>query len=255
MKKIVNIKSINENYKLLGEIINPFITELSKDRLKNQQKILETCHLGKFLIFFNGNLNISELSEKPDFIITDGQCKIGLEHQIVVNFGPKKREGFFKNIFEKAEEHLKTDNSIPNFLANCYIKPYANFKINQKVELIETVRIVIKEFVLNDKLLDNPIIDRISKSPHSQKSINANLGGWWRQDIAPEIVEKAIKRKEKKLVTYRREGILKQWLLLVIGSNGESSYDMNENFELELETNFDKVYILEDFSNNLYELK
>lgn len=255
MKKLINTKSINENYNLLSNIIDPFISELSKDKLKNQQKILETCHLGKFLIFFDGDLNISKLSEKPDFILTDGQIKIGLEHQIAVNFGPKEREGFFKNIFDKAEEHLKTDDSLPNFLANCHIKPYVNFKINQKEELIETVQIVIKEFVLNNRLLDNPIIDKIFKSPHSHKNINANLGAWWRQDITPEIVEKAVKKKEQKLVDYQQDGIQEQWLLIVIGSNGESSYDMNENFELKLETNFDRVYILEDFLNNLYQLK
>lgn len=255
LKKLVNIKSKSENYKLLEDIISPFIDELSKDKIKNQQKISETCHLGKFLIFFNGELEISKLSEKPDFILTNGQNMIGLEHQIIVDFGPKEREGFYKNIFDKAELDLKADETIPNFLANCYIKPYAKFKINQKEELIEIVKIVIKEYVLTDELMDNPIIDRIFKSPHSQKSINANLGGWWRKDITTEIIEKAIKKKEDKLAHYQKNEIIEQWLLLVIGSNGESSYDMDEKLKFNSETDFDKVYVLEDFNNNLFELK
>ncbi|WP_026753034.1 hypothetical protein [Sediminibacter sp. Hel_I_10] len=255
MRKITNNNSIEENYNFLEDIIDSHISELLKDRIKNQQKILEICHLGKFLIFFNGDLNISQISEKPDFILNDGKIKIGLEHQIIVDFKPKEREGFFKNIFDRAEELLKADNTLPNFLANCYIKPYVNFKINQKEELIETVRVIIKEYVLNNNLPDNPIIDRITHTPHSQKSVSSNLGAWWRKDISAKIVEKAVGKKEKKLVNYRKTGILEQWLLLVIGSTGESSYDMNKDFEMELKTNFNRVYILEDFYNNLYQLK
>ena len=62
LEKVTNIKSISENYGLLRTLIDPFLSELENDPLKNRQKILETCHLGKFLIFFNSELSISELS-------------------------------------------------------------------------------------------------------------------------------------------------------------------------------------------------
>lgn len=46
-----------------------------------------------------------------------------------------------------------------------------------------------------------------------------------------------------------------QWLLIVLGGIGESSYVLESDFDLTVETKFDKVFILEDFRTNLYEIK
>jgi len=249
VKKLSNTKTIQENYIILGEKINPFL-----ENLKNKQKILELCHLGKFLIFFN-ELSILELSEKPDFILSDNNEKIGIEHQIIVNQKPKEKEGFYKNIFEKANDILKENTELPNFLANCYVKPYVNFKLNQKNYLIEIIVSVVKEYVLNNYLIENPLIESIFKTPHSQKSVNVNLGAWWENKITKEIIIDAVDKKEKKITEYKKKKTDKQWLLMVIGGTGESSYNMDEKIELVLETKFDKVFILEDLYNNLYQIK
>ena len=63
------------------------------------------------------------------------------------------------------------------------------------------------------------------------------------------------KKKERKIAAYKASGIEKQWLLIVIGSAGESSYEVEGKIEIELKTDFDKVFILEDFKSKLYELK
>lgn len=70
------------------------------DRIKNRQQILELCHLGKFLIFFDGKYQINEVTERSDFIITDGIKRIGLEHQIIVEFDAKAREDFRNNFYQ-----------------------------------------------------------------------------------------------------------------------------------------------------------
>jgi len=70
-----------------------------------------------------------------------------------------------------------------------------------------------------------------------------------------DLLEQAIKKKEKKISSYRENSGNIQWLLIVIGSNGESSYNMNKTIEVDIKTEFDKVYVLEDFNNKLYELK
>ena len=36
---------------------------------------------------------------------------------------------------------------------------------------------------------------------------------------------------------------------------GESSFEIEKQFDISLETKFDKVYILEEFKMNLYQLK
>lgn len=70
-----------------------------------------------------------------------------------------------------------------------------------------------------------------------------------------KLLKIQLKSKDAKISSYKEKGITTQWLLLVIGSNGESSFEMNRNLKIEIETEFDKVFILEDFNNRLYELK
>lgn len=249
IKMLKSNKSIPESYDLLRKLIGEHL-KLHSDR----KKTLEICHAGKFLLFFD-DLEIEQVTEKPDFILFDGKNKIGLEHQIIVERKSKEREGFFKNIFELAENELQQDIELPNFLASCHIEPYTIFKINQKDYLVETVKMVIKEYVINNNFVENPIIENIFLQPHSQKNIYANMGAWWPKNITKEILENSVKKKESKVSSYRENGIGKQWLLLVIGSSGDSSFEMDKNLKLEIETEFDKVFIMEDIRNTLYELK
>lgn len=255
MKIIESIKSVTENKKVLGELIDSHLEPLLVDRRKNQQKILETCHTGKFLMFLDNGFKIHTLSEKPDFIISDGTNLIGLEHQIIVDPISKEREGFFKNLFELAEIELQKDKSMPNFLANCDIMPYANFKISEKEEIISTIVRVVKKYVLTDILEENPIIERIWKMPHSQINISENLGAWWQKDLTSDILNKAVRKKEKLISKYKENAGQEQWLLLVIGSTGASSYRTASEVRYSVKTLFDKVFLFEDFYNNLYELK
>jgi hypothetical protein len=248
-KVLQNNKSISLNYDLLGKLIDEHL-----DSHPDKQKTLEICHTGKFLMFFD-NLMIHQVTEKPDFILFDGNEKIGLEHQIIVEIKSKEREGFFENIFSLAEFELQNDIELPNFLANCYIQRQVNFKLSEKEYLIETVMKVVKEYVLNDNFIENPIIESIYIQPHSQKNIHANMGAWWQKNITLETIEASIKKKNAKISTYKEKGINTQWLLLVIGGNGDSSFQMDKSLKLEMETKFDKVFVLEDLSNTLYELK
>jgi len=256
MKSIELKNSVSLNLNLLGDLINSHVEPLLLDRKKNQQKISELCHVGKFLMFFENEIRIDKVSEKPDFILisSDGK-KIGLEHQIIIEPKAKEIEGFYQNIFAIAELEIKADPELPNFLANCFLHPHLNFKLRQKDQLVSMVKEVVKDYVLYDNFNENPLIDRISKMPHSEKSINANLGAWWEKDITAELIESAIKKKDKKISTYQNDCLNSQWLLLVIGGVGDSSYNMDASLKIKTETHFDKVFILEDFRTSLFEIK
>ena len=90
---------------------------------------------------------------------------------------------------------------------------------------------------------------------HSQISLAPNLGGWIQKNITEELIRKAVSNKEKKISCYINNTSLPQWLLIVIGGVGESSFEIEKQFDISLETKFDKVYILEEFKMNLYQLK
>lgn len=255
MKFLQNYKSVVENQKSLGELIDFHLELLLQDKSKNKQKILEVCHAGKFLMLLGYNLIIDKLSEKPDFILSDGNEKIGLEHQILLEAEIKEKEGFFENIFKLAGNELDSDPEVPNFLANCFLHSDLNYKLNQKAYMISQIKTVVKEYVLNDILIENPIIERISKMPHSRKYISPNLGGWWQRKITAETIKDSILKKERKITTYKSCGIDKQWLLIVIGGLGESSFEIDENLKIEITSEFDKIFLMEDFNSKLYELK
>ena len=255
MKILQNDKSLGENKKTLGELIDYHLEFLLPNKEKNKQKILEICHTGKFLMLLGNNFTIDQLFEKPDFILSDGNERIGLEHQILIEEDIKEKEGFFENLFIIAGNELNYDSEVPNFLANCYLYSEINYKLNQKASIISQIKTVVKEYVLNDILIENPIIERISIMPHSHKHISPNFGAWWQRKLTAKHITDSIFKKEHKIATYKINGIDKLWLLIVIGSLGESSFEIDENLRINIVTEFDKVFILEDFNNKLYELK
>lgn len=255
MKEIINNKSINKNLKHLGLLIDDFLVELRIDSDKNQQKILELCHVGKFLMLLETDYTIDKLDEGPDFILKNNYKRIGIEHQIIIDQDSKAKEGFFENVCTHAERELRQDKDLPNFLANIYFEPYLNRKINDKKKYTKEICRVVKHYVLNEVLLESDIIESVHSMDHSQINVNANLGAWWQKEITEEIIQNAINKKEEKIESYISNTSLPQWLLLVIGGTGESSYIFENKFEPKLETRFEKVFLLEDFYNKLYELK
>jgi len=236
-------------------LISGFIDELQVDPYKNEQKIIELCHIGKFLMFFENQYRIEKVCEEPDFIISGNNNRIGLEHQILIDGKSKEKEGFFGNLVKLAEKELKKDKSLPNFLANVHVHPSFHGKINEKQKLVNEIIQIIKIYIQTGELVENEIIGRIFLMKHSQISLCPNMGAWWQKNVNEELIKNAIKKKERKIDNYLKNTNLKQWLLIVIGSVGESSYQIENEFDFKVETRFDKVFVLVDMSTNLYEIK
>lgn len=241
-----------ENYQSL---ITEFTDELNVESYKNEQKILELCHIGKFLMFFDNQYKIEKVSEEPDFIIFSDKNRIGLEHQILIDNKSKEKEGFFGNLVKLAEKELRKDKDLPNFLANIYVHPSFHGKINEKQELVNEISQIVKIHIQSGELVENEIIDRISSMKHSRISLCPNMGAWWQKEVNLKLIKNAIKKKENKIDNYLKNTNLQQWLLIVIGGVGKSSYRIENEFNLSIDTKFDKVYILEDFNTNLFEIK
>ena len=174
---------------------------------------------------------------------------------MIIDTKSKEKEGFFENICQLAEKELRKDKNLPNFLANIYIQPYFNGKINDKQNLINEICRLVKLQVQTGEIPENDLIDSIITMNHSQISLCSNMGAWWQKEINEEIIIDAIKKKEEKIENYMKNLMAPQWLLIVIGGVGESSYRMGDNFIMTIETKFDKVFVLEDFYTNLFEIK
>lgn len=257
MKLIANCKTANENLEHLGDIIDDIIDKIELDSERNIKKRNEVFHVGKFLMIYQNNFKIKELLEGPDFIISNNQEEVGLEHQIVIHEESRETEGFYANICSLAEEKLRTNFSkeLPLFLATIYFNPIKNRKQNQKKFLVdETIRI-IEHYLRTKELVDNDLIFHLHTMPHTRISLSANLGAWSQRRIGPEKIKDAIMKKEQKFHDYYRKTSLKQWLLLVIGGVGDSSFNVDADFEIDISTNFEKVFLYEDQYDRLYAIK
>ncbi|MBP0613661.1 hypothetical protein J8J42_11490 [Chryseobacterium sp. cx-311] len=243
------------NRNLIAEKIKPTIERLKQDDNENQKKIIEVCHVGKFLSLLDAEIYINRISEEPDFILNYGNKIIGLEHQVIVNNEIIEVEGFYKNIFQKVESKLQNETPSTNFLANCFLKEDLKVRLKDKQNLIDQVFESINEFLKHGTLIENEIIYEILTIPHKKISLCPNFGGWMQKTISEEIIISAINKKEKKLSNYIGNCGKRQWLLMVIGGVGATSYEMDEYLNLNIISKFEEIYILEDFNNILYKIK
>lgn len=255
MRQLRHEIEFNETHSRLGLKINSHLAGLDKSKKDDKQKILELCQIGKLLATYFNDFEITQVTEKPDFIISNGVTQFGIEHQMILDTKAKSEEGFYENICEKVEANLENDPSVPNVLVNLFLKDNLNFKINDKTDLIMRLTELVKNFVMTGELLENDIVDDAHKMKHTQKSVNPNFGAYWQRTITKDLILEHILKKESKVSVYRQNTRLPQWLVLVIGGLGQSSFEVNELLSIQLTTDFDKVFLFEDFDNNLYELK
>jgi hypothetical protein len=90
---------------------------------------------------------------------------------------------------------------------------------------------------------------------HNRISIIANFGAFMQKHLGESEILEAIKKKEKLVESYRVNTVKTQWLVLVIGQVNESSFEFRTDFELTNDSKFDRVFVFEDFNNQLFELK
>lgn len=243
--------------KKMESSIRNHLKGLDRYNQSDYQKQVEICQLGKLLAAYFPDFWIEEVREQPDFIISDGNKRVALEHQSILDIETKRTHGFFENLFHIAERDLQMDDSLPNFLVNCYLdKKNLSFKNSDKNRLIEIIKSTVTEFVLYGNVQENELIKRAIKMPHSQKNLCVNFGAYMVKDLDKETLTEFIDKKEKKLSSYKQNTDLKQWLLLVVSGVGEYSFDVDKPIlGLDIDSGFDKIYLMLDFENILYELK
>lgn len=239
----------------LGRKINKHLVGLDRTKNSDKQKILELCHVGKFICSYFDDFEIIKVSERPDFLISNGHLTIGLEHQLILDQEAKKKEGFYDDVFEKVEQKLIQDQTLPNFLINIILKKSADQTTRNKSSIVENLTEIIRTFIQTGELVDNDFIDYANKMRHSKKSLNASFGGYLQQTINTDLILESVFKKEENIDLYIKNSVSSQWLILVIGSLSESSYEVDTEFDIEINTKFEKVFLFEDFQNRLFELK
>lgn len=239
----------------MEEKIRPWLDIMQKENHPDiAKKQIELCQIGKLLATYFNEYSIKELRESPDFVISNGTDNIGLEHQIIIENNTKQKEGFFENLCARVENEIATTTDLGNFAINLYFNKGIESQISKKNEIISVLKAIVVEKITNDRLLPNPYVYNACVMKHNRISIIANFGAFMQKQLGESEILEAIKKKEKLIESYRANTFQNQWLVLVIGQVNESSFEVRTDFEMKNQSKFDKVFVYEDFNNQLFEL-
>lgn len=254
--------TINEiqNQKLeIKQIINPFFDNLTQNRTKdNEKKTSELIDLGKFLYKMNiGNeVKIIECGEKPDFVIKYQGELIGVEHTGMYDDKVVAEIMTLKKILNKAQDQIKNDKKDITGLFNVIVVPS---KLNERLDRDQNkLTQLICSFVIDSyykKETEKPdFIDDLVYTPNP--GFELTLGeDYWLSELTTESIATVISKKEGKLNSYKlNRNLNKYWLLIVIGgASSASSFRMSLDKLPTRLTQFDKVYIFENFKGTIIE--
>jgi hypothetical protein len=248
-----SIEESNNRKQQLGKIIKPFLS----DTLSQKQKI-ELCQVGKFIMLLDQPTEIISHRDSPDFIISYNGENIGLEHERIFKSDKVKSVESITKLFSDSAIIFKTLYPEHKLLANCWLNTqHLSFKNSEKAKLQKEIANYVFSVFTNSNSFAKPYyIDQVDVMKHTDVSINYNSGVNILSDIDSTVLEKSILKKTALLDKYKKHTkINKQWLLLVIGSKRPDSYEFgNKQFKIDINSNFDRVYLLEDFVSTLWQI-
>lgn len=242
-----------------------------KEFLLNQKaredKFEELYDLGKFLISITPPYSL-ELPEKistiPDFIIIHEQQRVGVEHTRLINSETKNLIKTTTWILKKAEQILLIKNAGLNQIINISIN-YSKitvegknlttdiFSAKDKEAVAEIIASLIENLLAGNEIPLPSFVENISISDKSVHPLNIKLNeNYIAKDEFQQLFEKTIAAKEKKYSSYSNNKTLDEiWLLIVAsGVSAASSYlFQGDNFNKGIASQFDKVFLFDNFSH------
>ena len=247
------VQSLRAQRTKLGAIINPFRSENL-----TQKQTIELNQVGKFLTLLNKPSHIITHSDSPDFIISYGDQQIGLEHERVFKDENVSYVRSIKKLFFDASKIFESTYPGITLHAECYLNTdNFKFKKNEAEQLQKEIAQYIFQVYQNHLDPIKPyFIDEVSLMRYSGVSFSYNSGAHWVSNIDKTTLERAISKKNGLVKKYKvNSGKEEQWLLIVIGNASPDSYEFEENqFQIEIETTFDKVILMDDFKMKAWQI-
>lgn len=239
----------------LGNVINPILEKFDL----NKQETLEVCQIGKFAYKINSDIRILDKPQppSPDFIIELNNNLIGLEHTQILTEDARRYFGI-KTLLDYAEKIFK--QKYPNINVHATISVQNdkwNYSQKEKPRLAEQIADYVqwtrleKDFELPKK------ITNIKTTIHSQVSFSYEEKNWQAEYLTRERLKSEIGKKESKILGYKKseKQLTELWLVLLIGSLSSVSYELNETEINEMESKFDRVYLMSDFDAKILKIK
>lgn len=218
-----------------------------KDELSEKDQ-LELSHISKFILVFDESIKIAKKFERPDSIIEHNNRMIGLEHERIFNHDEVSAIKSKQGLFEKAATEFAKRYPKIKILMNFWLTDGFGFRPNQKSSLIEEIVNFVYEFETKMNPSYPSYIKDVFRMPHSEVFFVFNEGAYSPTEMPETSVFEAIKKKEVKIADYKANSEIEtQWLLLVSGI-GSDSFDLKSfSFKKDFESQFEHIYLLEDF--------
>lgn len=239
----------------LGNVINPILDNFNL----NKQEILEVCQIGKFAYKIDSNIRIVGKPQppNPDFIIELNDKLIGLEHTQILT---QDAQRYFrvKTLLDYAEQIFEQKYPDVNVHATISIQNDEwNYTQKDKPKLAEQIADYVQwtqmesDFELPDKIAN------IKTTRDTQVSFSYKEKKWQAEYLTRERLKKEIEKKESKILRYRtsEKQFTELWLVLLIGSLSSVSYKLNESENYQMESKFDRVYLMADFDAKILRVK
>lgn len=239
----------------LRKVINPILDNFDL----NKQETLEVCQIGKFAYKIDSDIRIVDKPQppSPDFIIELNDNLIGLEHTQILT---EDAQRYFrvKTLLDYAEQ--KFEQKYPNINVHATIliqNDEWNYSQKDKPKLAEQIADYVQwtrletDFELPEK------ITNIKVKRHSQVSFSYKEKNWQAEYLTRERLKSEIEKKEFKILRYKtsEKQLTELWLVLLIGSLSSVSYELNESENYEVESEFDRVYLMTDFDAKILRVK
>lgn len=253
LKKL--IEQAKKERQELGQIIYPIVDNFDL----NKQETLEVCQIGKFAYKIDSDIRIVDKPQppNPDFIIELNDNLIGLEHTQILTEDAQRYFGV-KTLLDYAEQ--KFEQKYPNINVHATISVQNdewNYSQRDKPKLAEQ----IADFVQWTRLeMDFELPEKITKirtTRHSQVSFSYKEKNWQAEYLTRERLRTEIEKKETKISGYLKSDkqLTELWLVLLIGSLSSVSYELNESENYQMESKFDRVYLMADFDAKILRVK
>ena len=254
-----DLKKLIENSKKekteLGKIIYPIVEKYDLQK----KEILEVCQIGKFVYKIDAEIRITEKPQppSPDFIINYNNKQIGLEHTQILT-EDASRYFKIKNLLEYSEQIF--ESKYPNINVHATISilnDKLDYKQNEKAELAEKIADFVQLTRMESNFEFPEYITGIRTTRHSQVSFSYKEKNWQAEYLTKDRLKEEILKKETKISGYKKSEfkLAEYWLTLLIGSLSSVSYELNEMENYEMESKFDRVYLMADFDSKIIRIK
>ena len=256
---IEEIKKLIERSKKEKEELGQIIYPIFENFELNKQEILEVCQIGKFAYKIDSEIRIIDKPQppNPDFTIELSGKIIGLEHTQILT---EDAQRYFrvKTLLDYAEQIF--EQKYPNINVHATISVQNdewNYSQKDKPKLAEQIADYVQWTRLKSDFELPEKITKIRTTKHSQVSFSYKEKNWQAEYLKRERLKTEIQKKETKISGYKtsEKQLAELWLVLLMGSLSSVSYELNESENYQMESKFDRVYLMADFDAKILRVK